>query len=69
MDVPAVDATEEETGLTAGSKCTACDYVAVAQEIIPMIESGCGSSVVGIGSALVVMSVLGVAVVLKKKED
>ena len=35
--VPAVDATCTETGLTEGKKCSVCDKVLVAQEVVPAL--------------------------------
>ncbi len=79
--LPAVEASEDETGLTAGKKCSTCGEVLEAQESIPMLESGCGGcngcngcnggcgSIIGVSGALIVVTVMGAAVLLKKKED
>ena len=38
VEDPAVEATQTETGLTAGSHCSVCGYVEVAQQVTPMLD-------------------------------
>ena len=38
--IPGKAATETETGLTEGKKCSVCDKVLVEQEVIPVIDAG-----------------------------
>ncbi|MBR3868760.1 MAG: dockerin type I repeat-containing protein [Clostridia bacterium] len=40
VDIPGKAATETETGLTVGSKCSVCDEILVPQEEIPKLEPG-----------------------------
>lgn len=75
VDVPAIEATKEETGMTAGKKCSVCNAVLEGMEETPKLESGCGGcnggcgSLIGVSGVLMTMSVIGAAVLLKKKED